>query len=417
MRILFVHRTFPGQFRYLANVLGKDQSHQVCFLTSTPEAGDIAGVTKISYQAAAEGKSKTHAYVGHLEKAMSFGQAAYSAAWKLKQKGWIPDVIIGHSGWGPLLFLKDLFPDTPLIGYFEWFYRSHGSTHGFDSTVPVTPDMEAEIRTKNTSIMHELCAADWGLTPMLWQRNQFPQEFHSKMTVIHDGVDTGFFSPAAEKLILPRKNLDLSGAKEIVTYVTRAMEPMRGFPQFMEAASKILKRRPHCHIVLVGSDRSEYGLPRADGKTYLQAMLEQFEFDKSRLHIVGTLSIEEYRKVLRASSAHIYLTFPYILSWSLMESLACGCAVISSNTPPVAEVIKSGENGFLVDFFSPDQIVEYVDQALEHRQAIEKIRENARITIEEKYSLKKLLPLQLNLFSAVANKDFKAASQIIGPAV
>lgn len=404
MRILFVHRTFPAQFRCLATTLGRDSNHSVFFLTATPEQ-DIPGVRKILYHVDKRASRETHAYVRHMENALHYGMAAYQSAWKLKKDGWTPDVIVGHSGWGPLLFLKELFPNTPVIGYFEWFYRAQGSSHGFDPAQLVTEDMAAEIRTKNAAILHELYTADAGITPTFWQQEQFPIEYRSKICVLHDGIDTHFFQPKEGlKLVLPRQRLDLSGAEEIVTYVTRAMEPMRGFPQFMEAVSEIQRRRPKCHVVVVGNDRAEYGKAREDGKTYRQWALEKFTYDPARLHFTGPLFLEEYRTVLQASSVHIYLTYPYILSWSFLEAMACGCMMISSRTQPVQEVLVDGENGLLVDFFAPIQIAERVDQVFADPEGARRMREQARQTVMEKYSFQTLYPQHLAFLQEVAGK-------------
>jgi glycosyltransferase involved in cell wall biosynthesis len=211
--------------------------------------------------------------------------------------------------------------------------------------------------------------------------------------VIHDGIDTQFFSPEpGAKLVLP--GLDLSHVNEIVTYATRGMEPYRGFPQFMAAVALIQKRRPNCHVVIVGDDRVAYSKPLPNGNTYKQQMLEQLPLDRSRLHFTGSLPYSQYRQVLRASSAHIYLTYPFVLSWSLLEALSCGCLVIASNTSPVTEVMEDRKNGLLVDFFAPEAIADRVDEALEGKD-MEGLRDRARNTILDRYGLITLLPQQM----------------------
>jgi glycosyltransferase involved in cell wall biosynthesis len=273
-------------------------------------------------------------------------------AQKLIAQNFLPDIVYAHSGWGPGLFIKDIFPKATLLGYFEWFYHAHGTDADFDPTEPLQADDEARIRIKNAPILLDLCNCDAGLSPTTWQRQQFPTEFHSKIKVLHDGVDTSFFQPKpGAKLVLPSINLDLSDVAEIVTYVGRGMEPYRGFPQFMEAVALIQKRRPKTHIVVVGEDRVAYGKSLPDGKTYKQLMLEKLDLDLSRLHFTGRLPYNQYLQVLQASSVHIYLTRPFVLSWSMLEAMATGCLIVASNTAPVTEVIRDGENGLLVDFF------------------------------------------------------------------
>jgi glycosyltransferase involved in cell wall biosynthesis len=328
-----------------------------------------------------------------MENAVLEGQAVYRMGQALKSQGFVPDVVYGHSGWGNTLFIKDVFPQTELLNYFEWFYHAHGSDADFDPSSPLDANAEASIRMRNAPILMDLANCDRGTSPTYWQHQQFPAEFRSKIRVLHDGVDTDFFSPQpGAKLILP--GLDLSHVDEIVTYATRGMEPYRGFPQFMEAVAIIQKQRPHCHVVIVGDDRVAYSKPLPHGNTYKQMMLEQLPLDLSRLHFTGSLPYHQYRQVLRASSAHIYLTYPFVLSWSLLEALSCGCLVIASNTAPVTEVIEEGENGLLVDFFSPEAIADRVDEALETK-GMESLRDRARNTICNRYNLSNLLPHQI----------------------
>jgi len=352
MRILFLHRSFPGQFRYLATVLAHDPRNEVVFLT-TAEFGEIAGVKKVLYQPARQVHPESHPYLRSVENAVLYGQAAYRAAAQLKQSGFVPDVICAHSGWGPSLFMGDIYPGTPVISYFEWYYHAHGSSFDFDPQQHLSGDDETEIRVKNTPILLDLVACTAGISPTQWQRSKIPAEFRAKVHVLHEGIDTGFFRPNADQeLNLPRLGLDLAGMPELITYVATGMEPLRGFPQFMEAVALLQKRRPKLHAVIVGEDRVEYGAALPDGKTYKQAALERFSFDMSRLHFTGRLDVAEYRRVLLASSAHVYLTYPFILSWSMLEAMACGCMVIGSDTPPVREVIEDNVNGALVGFFA-----------------------------------------------------------------
>jgi glycosyltransferase involved in cell wall biosynthesis len=408
MKILFLHPNFPSQFRNLAIVLGKDPSHQVVFGTNRRE-GEIAGVFKAIYTPSREAAPQTHHYVRNLENAVLTAQAVYRVAEKLKAEGFFPDIIYGHSGWGPTLFMKDVFPKAELLCYFEWFYHAHGSDADFDPSEPLNTDDECRIRVKNAPILTDLYSCDRGLSPTNWQRQQFPKEYHSKLTVIHDGVDTQYFVPKpGAKLVLPRINLDLSHVEELVTYVGRGMEPYRGFPQFMETVALIQQRRPNCHVVVVGEDRVAYGKNLPNGQTYKQLMLEKLSLDLSRLHFTDRLPYNEYLQVLQASSAHIYLTRPFVLSWSMLEVMSAGCLLIASNTPPVLEVVQDGVNGLLVDFFSPQNIANRVEEALNYPQEMKTIRENARETIIKRYDLAKLLSQHLQwMFAGKISESLK----------
>jgi glycosyltransferase involved in cell wall biosynthesis len=358
--------------------------------------GSLPGVHKVVYRVARSAYPRTHSYVRSLEEAVLEGQAVYRVGQGLKARGFIPDVILGHCGWGNTLFLKDLFPQAKLYGYFEWFYQAHGSDADFDPSYPVDANLEACIRMKNASILLELASCDRALSPTHWQQQQFPLEFHDKLQVLHDGIHTAFFCPKpGAKLVLPEIGLDLSQVDEIVTYATRGMEPYRGFPQFMEAVALIQQRRPHCHVVVVGEDRVVYGQALPNGETYKQRMLEKLPLDLSRLHFTGHLPYVQYRQVLQASSAHVYLTYPFVLSWSLLEAMSCGCLVIASNTAPVTEVIQDGVNGLCVDFFSPDAIAHQINQVLEGGDRFNPLRSQARETILQRYDLAVLLPRQM----------------------
>jgi glycosyltransferase involved in cell wall biosynthesis len=400
MKILFLHPNFPAQFRHLAIALAQDKNNQVVFGTNRRE-GQIAGVYKAIYEKSRTARAETHHYVRPLENAVLEGQAVYRLAQNLKEQGFVPDLVYGHSGWGPTLFVKDIFPKSTFICYFEWFYNAHGSDADFDPSEPLNADDEARIRIKNAPILIDLVSCDRGLSPTNWQRKQFPTEFHQKIKVLHDGIDTNYFQPQpGAKLVLPRLNLDLSTVDEVVTYVARGMEPYRGFPQLIETISILQQRRPQCHFVIVGNNRVAYGKSLPDGKTYKEEMLEQFPLDLNRVHFTDLIPYDEYLQVLQASSVHIYLTRPFVLSWSMLEALATGCLVVGSSTAPVAEVIEDGVNGLLVDFFSPEAIANRVEEVLDHPDKMAKLRINARQTIVENYDLSKLLPAHLQwLFS------------------
>ncbi|MBW4680146.1 MAG: glycosyltransferase family 4 protein [Microcoleus vaginatus WJT46-NPBG5] len=403
MRVLFLHPNFPAQYRHIVTALGSDPNHEVVFGTKNerPE-WNIPGVRKVVFTPSRDPRPETHHYVRPLESAVLYGQAVFRIAEQLKKEGFVPDIVCGHSGWGPTLFVKDAFPKSRLLCYFEWFYHAYGSDANFDPADPLSLDDFPRIRVKNSPILIDLYSCDWGVSPTNWQRSQFPKEFHSKISVLHDGVDTDYFKPnPGAKLILP--NLDLSGVDEIVTYVARGMEPYRGFPEFIESIAYIQERRPNCHVVVVGSDRVCYGKSLPNNETYKEHMLKKVPLDLSRVHFVGSLPYGLYLKVIQASSAHVYLTRPFVLSWSMIESMSTGCLVIGSDTAPVKEVIRDGENGLLVDFFSPKQIADRIDEVMDHPTRMAELRMKARQTALERYALKDMLPRQLQLIKDVAS--------------
>ena len=403
MRVLFLHSNFPAQYRHVAVTLAKEKNNQVVFGTKNRDVS-LPGIYKAIFEPSRNPHPTTHHYVRPLESAVLHGQAVFKLTEKLKAQGFVPDVICGHSGWGPTLFVKDAFPDTPLICYFEWFYHAQGSDADFDPAEPLNFDDIARIRIKNAPILIDLYTCDFGLSPTYWQKSQFPKEFHSKILVLHDGVDTEYFKPnPGARLVLP--NLDLSHVDELVTYVARGMEPYRGFPQFIEAIAYVQERRPNCHVVIVGADRVCYGKSLPDGSSYKDLMLKKVRLDNERVHFTGALPYGQYLQVIQASSVHVYLTRPFVLSWSMIEAMSTGCLIVGSDTAPVTEIIRDGENGLLVDFFEPKKIADRIDEVLEHPTRMAEIRAKARETVLERYSLADLLPQNIQFIKNVANRS------------
>jgi glycosyltransferase involved in cell wall biosynthesis len=408
MRILLAHPNFPSQLRSIAAVLGSNPNHEVAFLTMA-EQGEMPGVRKILFKPKREPAPQTHHYIRPFEGAILQGQAAFEVMLAEKQKGWIPDLIFGHAGWGLTLFMKDLFPRTPLALNFEWYYHAHGSDCDFDPAEPVTADDEARIRIKNACLLSELASADAGLCPTRFQYEQYPPHLRQRLIISHEGIDTNFFKPDPEaKLILskptpedPENKIDLSNHKEIVTYATRGMEPYRGFPQFIEAAHLLLQKRPNVQIVIAGDDRVAYGKAAPEGTTYKKMMLEKFPLDEERVHFVGSLPYGEYVKLLKCATAHVYLTRPFVLSWSMLEAMACEGLVVGSDTAPVQEVITNGINGLLVDFFKPDQLAQTLNNVLDRPADFEPLKKKARETVLAKYDLNSCLQQRLAWLSGL----------------
>ncbi len=399
MKVLFIHPNFPAQFRFLAAALGANPDNHVIYVTQNPRPEwHISGVTKAVFTID-DKKVSDNPLLRAVETQLAMGEAVLNLCLKLKKSGFEPDVVYGHSGWGSAWFVKDVFPKARHLSFLEWYYNPDGADMRFDRREPVTPERAANLRVKNAPILNDLAVCDLGVTPTKWQRDQFPEFFHPKIVQLFDGVDTDVFKPNPEaKLILPK--LDLTGAPRIITYASRGMEPYRGFPQFMEALPYILAADAECHIVIVASERVCYGSPLPDGQSYKELMLEKIRLnrsDRSRVHFVGSLPYGPYRQVLQASDVHIYLTRPFVLSWSMIEAMACGCLVVASDTEPVREVIQDGVNGFLADFFAPQALAERVLGVLNYPSFTTQIRENARLTVLERYALKKVLPKHLEI--------------------
>jgi glycosyltransferase involved in cell wall biosynthesis len=383
MRMLFIHRTMPGQFGRLAASFAAD-GHEVIFLARTIEQA-INGVRAIVYPPARKANNDTHRYLVACEDAILAGQAAARECLRLKHAGFRPDLIVAHPGWGESLFVKEVFPAARLANYCEFFHGRHGGDVGFDPAEPVTLDDLCRVRTRNAHLLLALTDCDRGFSPTHWQKQIHPPEFQSKIDVVFDGVDAEQARPAAgARFSLPDGRV-LVATDEVVTYVARHLEPYRGFPTMMRAIPEILARRPAAQIVIAGSDGVAYGRAAADGRSWREQMLDEVGFDRGRVHFVGTLAYNAYLSLLQVSSAHVYLTVPFVLSWSVMEAMAAGCIVIGSATPPVAEVIEDGRNGFLVDFFSHHDLARRVIAALKSGADLRPMRQAARQTILDRY--------------------------------
>lgn len=401
MRILFIHNNFPGQYARIVRYLQgrKDVDMLSGSLASNKQP---ALIKRVEYKPHREARKEIHPSLRYTETSLIQGQAVYTAFMPVKKSGWNPDIILSHSGFGDGLFLKDLWPQAKYMPYFEWYYHAYGSDASFlDHGAPKAPDKELQIRMKNTVILHDLAAMDWGQCPTEFQRSQFPDLFRDRISVLHDGVDTAFFSPD-ETGTFSVGDLVFRKGDPVITYIARGMEPYRGFPQFMEAVAILQKSRPEVHVIVIGDDRAAYGAKRQDGKTYKEWALENLALDESRIHFLGRQSLRTLRDVLRISAAHVYLTVPFVLSWSMMEAMSAGALIVGSDTDPVREVITDGENGLLVPFFEPEALAARLADVLADQPRYAPLRERARALMLERYDMRELTKRYFSLIERVA---------------
>ena len=404
MKLLFLHPNMPGQFKHLCRAFAKDPNNTVVFITKPRPTIDIPGVHKVEYTPPREPTQGIHHYLISFERAVLQGQEVWRMCKKLKdEEGFIPDVIVAHPGWGDAFYIKDIYPDAPVLNFLEFYYNAYGADVNFDPNEKFLDDDQARVRTKNAMNNFNMLECEWAISPTHWQKIQHPKEIWPKISVIHDGIDTNVLKPAEDTKVTLEDGTTLTKSDEVVTYVARNFEPYRGFPTFMQAAAEILKRRPNCHIIAIGADGVSYGKRPPPGKTYRQIYTEQAKFcDPSRIHFVGYMPYAKYISLLQLSGAHIYLTYPFVLSWSSMEAMACECLMIASRTQPVEEVMQDRKNALLVDFFSPEDIADRVDEVFAHPNRMQDIRKAARQTILDHYALDKILPLQMQLITDLA---------------
>ena len=367
MRILFSHTNYPAQFRRLVPALVAD-GHEVVFLARNREwhAPPVQGFRLITYEPARSGGSAAvHPYLRRMEQAVLEGQAVYRAAQQLTVQGWQPDWVVNHVGYGNGFYLSEAFPRARRIGLFEWYYNAFGADVDFLQHGRVDADRQLKLRSWNAQILLELGACHQWVTPTQWQRQQFPEAFRDRFAVIHEGIDTVQLAGLRQQGLPRPAVLPDDPELEVLTYVSRCFEEYRGFPQAMQAIALLQQRRPKLHVLIAGHDGVAYGAQRRDGRTWGQWAQQELALDSRRTHWLGMLQDQAYWQLLAHSTVHLYLSVPFVLSWSLLEAAAAGCALVASATPPVQEVLTHGHSALLVDFFSPEAQAEAIEKLLD----------------------------------------------------
>jgi len=385
MRILLVHRNFPGQFRYLGPALHK-AGHKVGVLTWDQNKNPrIFPTAHYSHEMA-----KTKGLAGFYSDNVENGAAAARAAYRLAQKGDTPDVVFGSINWGETLFLREVWPEARHLGYAEFLYDTKGRDTGFDPEF-VREGPESNLRTiaRTGHLVLAATRADALLSPTRWQASTFPAELQSKISVIHDGVDTTRIAPDPTASYQVPGGPLLKMGDEVLTFINRNLEPYRGYHTLMRALPKVMAARPNCQVVMVGGHGAGYGPSPAGGKSWKQVFLDEVadKVDQSRIHYVGRIPYDDLLNVLRVGRAHAYLSYPFVLSWSMLEAMSLGCVVVGSDTPPVAEAIRDGVTGHLVNFFDVGAWSDKLIEVLGDPTAQMPLRAAARQHIIDTYDL------------------------------
>lgn len=388
MKILFVHQNFPAQFVHLAAALTASSHHEIRALTFN-NCPIPKGVIAHGYEIKRTSSKEIHPWLVDFETKTIRGEAAFHAALAMKHSGFYPDIIIAHPGWGESLFLKEVWPQARVAIYCEFYYLLSGGEIDFDSEFrQATVDDACLLRLKNANQDLQLLHATRGLSPTYFQRSVFPETFQNKIDVIHDGINTQVAKPKPN-ILMHINGETFKKGDEIITFVNRDLEPLRGYHIFMRALPQLLEKRPHARVIIVGGDEVSYGQAAPDGKKWKHIFLDEVraKLDMSRVYFVGKIPYEYFIQFLQISSVHVYLTYPFVLSWSLLEAMSCGCAIVASNTAPVREVITHNETGRLVDFFEVDNLSAEIIALLDDSASRDRLGKAARQYVIDHYDL------------------------------
>ncbi len=403
MRILFIHQNFPGQFKFLAPALAADPANTVVAMTmQKTKAAEWQGVELVPYAAKRGTTPNVHPWVSDFETKAIRGEACFRAALQLKAEGFSPEVIIAHPGWGESLFLKEVWPQAKLGIYCEFYYHTHGADTGFDPEFPAKDEGDVcRLRLKNLNNLLHFEVADAGISPTHWQASTFPEPFRSKITVVHDGIDCDAIAPNPAATLTLNGSLKLTRDDELITFVNRNLEPYRGYHIFMRALPEILKRRPKARVLIVGGDDVSYGARPEGSKKWKDIFANEVrpqisDADWGRVHFLGNIPYQYFIPLLQLSTVHVYLTYPFVLSWSLLEAMSAGCAIVASDTQPLHEAIKHGDTGRLVGFLDVAGLAKEVCSLLDDPAARQQLGANARAFARANYDLRTVcLPKQL----------------------
>jgi glycosyltransferase involved in cell wall biosynthesis len=397
-KILFVHNNFPGRFEFLLPSL-KAAGHQCIAIAQGGRQAD--GVPLLQWRSNRSSTSGILDLAVRAEADLIRGRAAAECALQAKQDGFEPDLIIGHPAWGETTFMKEIFPKARQILVGEFYYRSAGGDVGFDpefAEVGVTEPFR--VHAKNAVMSMAYADADRIICPTPFQASAFPVAFRDRALIIHEGIDTDRIKRVqGAKVKVGDKEID--GSTPIVTFINRVFEPMRGFHIMMRALPALLEAVPEVRVLMIGSDKSSgYGIAAPSGGTWGAHMKKEMgdRIDYSRVHFTGPVPHDIMLTALSLSWAHVYYTYPFVLSWSSLESMACEVVFMGSDTPPVRDIIEPGKNGLLHDFFDFGALSKSLIEACRHPERFTAMRAEARRFVVEHYDQRRIcLPAWLKV--------------------
>ncbi len=407
MNILLVHQNFPGQYRELFRWLVGQRKHKIVFLTQRQDVTAINGAEIVVYQPHHKAAKDAYALSSYWEDCVGNGYGAAQACETLKQDGFHPDIILGHVGWGELTFVKQVWPDVPVIGLFEYFFLAKGGSVGFDPEFLVSDQVPFTMHARNAVNFANIETVDLGYAPTQWQRDTFPESFHQKLYVCHDGIRTDVLKPDPQaELHLERLKRPLTRNDEVLTYVSRNLEPTRGFHIFMRALPEILDARPNARAVILGGSGASYGRASDERGGYRAQMEREVgdRIDWDRVHFLGRVPYSSYQSLVQISRCHVYLTVPFVLSWSLLEAMSMGATIVASDVAPVREVLDDRTTGLLVDYFDPLALARQVVDVLSNPEDHRHLGPAARAHVVEHYDFHtRALPMHVEKINALVS--------------
>ena len=412
MNFLFIHQNFPGQYLHLAPALASMGNNCIAIGSQTSKSTSNIKLIQYIWDIKKYTKnSEIHRWLSDFNLKIIRAELVAEILLKLKKENFKPDLIIGHPGWGELLAVKDIFPGIPVLQQFEFFYQLNNADHNFDPEFRKSNwDDNTRLRLRRASQLLSLTDLDYAISPTKWQAQTAPEIFSNKIRIIHEGINTEVLSPNKKNasIKLKKSNLIFSHGDEIISYVARNLEPYRGFHSFMRMLPLLQQKRPNCHVIIVGEDKVSYGSPPSNGGTWRKLLIDELrgELDLSRIHFVGRVSRSTLTNLFQVTACHVYLTYPFVLSWSLLEAMSCQASIVASDTSPVKEFLKHNENCLLVDFFDYKQIAEAICESLNNKTLSEAFGLRARQKIKESCDLKKIcLPSQFKLIEEITKKS------------
>ena len=389
LKFLFVHQNYPGQYREILPRLSAGGQHRIGFLTQREAFPEPDNVSVLRYKPEKFALSDSHPYTSWFQKCNANGIAVMKACLTAARQGEKPDVVIGHAGWGELLFVKHVWPDVPVLGYFEYYFIARGGLINFDPEFRSARDIGPRLDARNAPNNVSLLNCDAGYTATEWQKRTFPEIFHSKIEVFHEGVRTDRLIPDHDSDL----SIEIAGSRftredELVTYVARNLEPSRGFHIMMRALPLLQKLRPAARVCIVGGDGASYGAKLREGESFRARLTQELgdRVDWTRVHFLGRIPYAELIGLLKLSRCHVYLTAPFIVSWSLLEAMALEKTVVASDVEPIHQFIEHEQTGFLVDFFSADSVAESISEVLRHEDNFRHISRAARKHVVDNYN-------------------------------